>query len=271
MLRPAPLSNLPPAPAGALPAELETRSDFLVRIQQHAVARPSARAPGRTIPRELEAVCIKALAPTPEERYPEVAGLAGDVEAHLDGRLVGAATYSRAAALWKLIMRHRALAIGLLAMLDAAGSVAGVFLTRAAAARRGARQAVARLAPDRRLDEGREAVASVPTEAMATSGSRAPAASSCAAALRAGQLRVAVAVGMVGRAPDDLGLRRGARQRDQQAEVQGRTQLDTIMPRRYDSGGSTRWRGSYGATAILFPTEFPRTRWTSRSSSNSSR
>jgi len=55
---------------------------------------PSAVAPGREIPWELEALVSKAMAPSREARYQNVNHLKRDIEAWLDGRVLGAAQYS---------------------------------------------------------------------------------------------------------------------------------------------------------------------------------
>jgi len=46
---------------------------------------PRERAPGRAIPDELAACCMRAMSPTSAERHPSAAALAADVEAWLEG------------------------------------------------------------------------------------------------------------------------------------------------------------------------------------------
>jgi serine/threonine protein kinase len=53
-----------------------------------AVERPRRLDPN--IPRPLEAVCLKALAPEPADRYPSAAELAADVALFLEGAAVSA-------------------------------------------------------------------------------------------------------------------------------------------------------------------------------------
>ncbi|HEY7425830.1 MAG TPA: protein kinase [Gemmataceae bacterium] len=53
-------------------------------------APPSPRLLNRAIPRDLEAICLKALAKHPEERYASAAGLAADLRAFLDEKPVTA-------------------------------------------------------------------------------------------------------------------------------------------------------------------------------------
>lgn len=50
----------------------------------------SLRELNRNIPRDLESVCLKALAKSPEDRYPSAAALAADLQEFLDGRPVTA-------------------------------------------------------------------------------------------------------------------------------------------------------------------------------------
>ena len=58
----------------------------------HAGRRPSSRPRrlARASPRALEAICLKALAPDPEGRYPKVDDLAADVGRFLEGERVSA-------------------------------------------------------------------------------------------------------------------------------------------------------------------------------------
>jgi serine/threonine-protein kinase len=47
--------------------------------------RPSRRAPNREIPPELDAICVRAMAPSREDRYSSVRALVDDLERYLDG------------------------------------------------------------------------------------------------------------------------------------------------------------------------------------------
>jgi tRNA A-37 threonylcarbamoyl transferase component Bud32/tetratricopeptide (TPR) repeat protein len=68
--------------------------------------RPSAAAPGARIPRDLEAVVLKALRKEPETRYGSVDRLARDVERFLEGRPVEAQRGSAAYRARKFARRH---------------------------------------------------------------------------------------------------------------------------------------------------------------------
>ncbi|MBI4616933.1 MAG: protein kinase, partial [Planctomycetes bacterium] len=140
--------------------EGERRDAFLARIALGEVEPAGRRAPGRSVPREVEAIAGKALARSSADRYVSAADLRGDVEAYLDGRLVGAARYSALGAAAKWLRRHKPVAaagVVLLASLAAFG-VYRLLEWRAERARRageiaGAWAGVERLGPDRLQDE----------------------------------------------------------------------------------------------------------------------
>ena len=76
-------------------------------------------------PGELVAICLRAMARQPEERYPDVRALVSDLRASLEGRVVSAFESGAGAQLRKWILRHRASAaaalLGLLVVLGSAG------------------------------------------------------------------------------------------------------------------------------------------------------
>lgn len=76
----------------------------------------------RTAPAELRAICARCLAPAPEDRYPDAAHLARDVEAFLEGQLVDAHRYSRLTLVWRWFRRWWKA----LALLLVVGACAGV-------------------------------------------------------------------------------------------------------------------------------------------------
>ena len=65
------------------------------------------------VPRELEAVVLRAMAHKPAHRYADVSELRADVERYLDGRTVAAVNYSSLQLLGKWIRRNRILAGGM--------------------------------------------------------------------------------------------------------------------------------------------------------------
>jgi serine/threonine protein kinase len=84
------LTGRPPGGEGRADSDAETRT---LRAEARA-ARPFSIVPPRQLdpdlPRALEAVCLKALAPEPEARYPSASELAGDVASFLEGASVSA-------------------------------------------------------------------------------------------------------------------------------------------------------------------------------------
>ena len=81
----------------------------------------------REVPSELVAICEKAMARDPEARYPSMLELAADIEAFLDGRVVGAYEGGSVAEARKWIQRNRGMAASIgVAILLAVGGLAGV-------------------------------------------------------------------------------------------------------------------------------------------------
>jgi len=126
---------------------------------------PSARAVGRHVPWELEAIATKAMAREVEARYADVGALRADLQAYLEHRLVGAARYSLAATAVKWLRRHRAGAAVAAAMLVTATTFTAVLAQRASDERRAARAEVERLAPA--LERARLLVAAIPDDPTA--------------------------------------------------------------------------------------------------------
>ena len=58
--------------------------DVLAQIVERPTPVPSELAPKRDIPSELEAICLRCLAKSPDERYPSVAELVTDLQAYRD-------------------------------------------------------------------------------------------------------------------------------------------------------------------------------------------
>ncbi len=87
---------------------------------------PSVAAPGRDIPRELDAVVCKAMAYQQHDRYQSVEALRGEIEAFLAGRTLGAASYTPGQLLvkWAAQPGRRGRAGGCVA--GAAGRLAGL-------------------------------------------------------------------------------------------------------------------------------------------------
>ena len=89
---------------------------LLVRIQEED-PRPPRRLDD-TIPRDLETVCLKAMAKQPGHRYPDAASFAADLHRYLRGEPVRARRVASLVTLWWKCLRKPAP--------DGAGGVAGI-------------------------------------------------------------------------------------------------------------------------------------------------
>jgi tetratricopeptide (TPR) repeat protein/tRNA A-37 threonylcarbamoyl transferase component Bud32 len=72
-------------------------------------APPSPRALNRSVPRPLEAICVKAMAFIREHRYPTASALAEDVQRYLAGEPVSAYRENLLERTWRWAKRHRQL------------------------------------------------------------------------------------------------------------------------------------------------------------------
>ncbi len=87
-----PTHELPPTPSS---------------VQQTPGDRPDPMVAGsRRISRDLDAICLKALRPDPEARYPSAEQLGQDIERHLEGQPVGARTGTLSYRAGLFIRRH---------------------------------------------------------------------------------------------------------------------------------------------------------------------
>lgn len=106
--------------------------EVLDQVRRGAIVPPRQVAP--QVPAALEAVCLKALALRPEDRYASPRGLAADIKAWLADEPVSARREPLLTWLWRWVRRHRsaaaALAAALLAGLVGLGAVA-IVQTRA--------------------------------------------------------------------------------------------------------------------------------------------
>jgi eukaryotic-like serine/threonine-protein kinase len=85
-----------------------------------SVERGVSDAPSRVdrrVPRELEAVCLKALAGSPEDRYATALELANDLEAWMADRPVSAMPDPWTTRAWRWVNRHRTLVVTATAVL----------------------------------------------------------------------------------------------------------------------------------------------------------
>ena len=87
--------------------------------------RPRRRAPRLKIPRELEAICLKAMAYDPARRYGSVADMLKDVRNHLDRRRVTACRNNIFVSFFKLCLRRPFVPVSTLVALTTALVVYG--------------------------------------------------------------------------------------------------------------------------------------------------
>jgi hypothetical protein len=125
---------------GRAPFEAATVVELLGKVVGEPAPRPGALRPG--VPRELDAICARALARDPADRYPSAAALRRDLEHFLDGRALESAP-SRGRALGRALRgrttRLALLGLGLtLAVAAALGIASGLGARRARAAREAA-------------------------------------------------------------------------------------------------------------------------------------
>ena len=82
--------------------------DVLFQVRTAAIERPSQVAPAdRPVPRDLEAVAMRALSRNPSERYQRAADMCRDLEAWLDGRAVSARSIPFGELMVMMYRRHR--------------------------------------------------------------------------------------------------------------------------------------------------------------------
>jgi serine/threonine protein kinase/tetratricopeptide (TPR) repeat protein len=89
-------------------APREGRSHEQVIELAKTIRPPAARRMRGDCPRALEAICAKAMAMQPQDRYSTAMGLASDVQRYLAGEPVGAYPEPLAARAWRWCKRHRA-------------------------------------------------------------------------------------------------------------------------------------------------------------------
>jgi tetratricopeptide (TPR) repeat protein/tRNA A-37 threonylcarbamoyl transferase component Bud32 len=117
---------------GRPPVEGDDVEDVLDRVRRGEVPRP--RQGNRAVPPALEAVCQKAMALKPEERYPTVRALGGDIERWLADEPVSAYREPLPTRAARWTRRHRTLAAGAVTLLVtavAALAVSTVLISRA--------------------------------------------------------------------------------------------------------------------------------------------
>ncbi|MCB9885470.1 MAG: serine/threonine protein kinase [Planctomycetes bacterium] len=99
-------------------------TDLLPRVEAAAIEPPSAR--NHAVPRDLETVVLKALAPDPAHRYQSAGAFAADLRAVLEDRPVSARRASAVERCWRWARRNRL--VTALALLAGTGAVAAAAL-----------------------------------------------------------------------------------------------------------------------------------------------
>jgi len=115
---------------GTRPWNGETATDVLAKARTGKVEPPSIRAPAAGIPRDLEAIVLKAMATEKEGRYPSMTALADDLTAWLEGRPLATVQYGVPELALKWIRRNRPLVTGVTTTAMMAAVVLGVGLYR---------------------------------------------------------------------------------------------------------------------------------------------
>ena len=127
---------------GRPPFKGESTLDTLEQVRSQEPVPPSHLQP--RLPRDLSTICLKAMAKSPERRYPTAKELAEDLRRFLDGKPIVARPVSRAEKLWRWCRRNPmpALLISAIAVLLLAVTIGAIFASvryaDVAAAERGA-------------------------------------------------------------------------------------------------------------------------------------
>src|SRR5262249_15656973 len=94
-----------------LTGELPFRGSRLMMLQQvlHDEPKPP-RSVNDKLPRDLETICLKAMAKTPQPRYPTARELADDLRRYLAGEPITARRVGRLERTWRWCRRNPAIA-----------------------------------------------------------------------------------------------------------------------------------------------------------------
>jgi serine/threonine protein kinase len=118
---------------GRLPFQADSLTDLMLQIQQRPPLRPSALSPA--VPKDLEAILLKAMAKEPDDRYASALAFADDLDRWLKGMPIQARPSSRWNQLGKW-SRRNPIASASLALLMLLSAGTAVWAARAAQRRR---------------------------------------------------------------------------------------------------------------------------------------
>jgi len=112
----------------------KTVKELLIQNLQGEILPPRARAPRRGVPRALQAICLKAMARSRDDRYGSALALARDVRAYMEQRPVSAYREPLSARAWKWVRKHdkALMAAAAVILVAAAGTGFGIRYARSA-------------------------------------------------------------------------------------------------------------------------------------------
>ncbi|MDA0841666.1 MAG: protein kinase, partial [Planctomycetota bacterium] len=93
------------------PVEGKTVTAVLLKVSEGKILAPEKRAPERGVPKELSAICMKAVSKNRRKRYQSVQDLSRDISLYLEGRSVSAKDDSIAESVVQLVRRNRGVSI----------------------------------------------------------------------------------------------------------------------------------------------------------------
>ncbi len=134
--------------AGRAPYEGAATPEVLTKLVT-GERPPRARALDPRVPRELDAICAKAMERAPERRYAGALAFAADLQAYLEGRPVAALPEGLAARALKAARRNQRLVLGALVLLAVARAASVAGLIRIEGERRAAVAHLARAITER--------------------------------------------------------------------------------------------------------------------------
>ena len=97
------------------PYKGKSAREALGKAKKRQLTSPEERAPENTVPSELAAICMKAMARNKEDRYESATALKNDLQLYLDGRSVSAKKDNILVRARKWVVRNKVAAMGIAA------------------------------------------------------------------------------------------------------------------------------------------------------------